>query len=64
MTLTHVASAAEVTGLILLTSALVVAALRRSARKLAASAEDRLPGPAALQLEEPIGTGHQQNPVP
>jgi hypothetical protein len=64
MTLTHVASAAEAAGLILLAAALAVAALRRTARKMSASVEDRLPGPAALQLEEPVGPGHQQDPVP
>jgi hypothetical protein len=29
-----------------------------------ASVEDRVPGPAALELEEPVGAGHQQHAVP
>jgi hypothetical protein len=103
--MTHVTSAAEVAGLILLAVALTLANLRRTAARRArrrpvlrvvrstspagpraagatAAAgpdlarpalslvagrtlvEDRVPGPAALQLEEPVRAGDKQHAIP
>jgi hypothetical protein len=102
--MTHVTSAAEVAGLILLAVALTLASLRRTAARRArrrpvlrlvrstgpaaprpapaAAAgpdlarpalslvagrtlvEDRVPGAAALQLEEPVRAGDKQHAIP